>query len=257
MAYFEVCDLDSYFPIDRPEFSLYINRVVEIVERTTDRYLGTSYFDPVKKRFFLIWELQRTSKKENFEKANRNSAECATLSIICISKIVIKLRHFFDQMRQINSDYFMERYSHEQKYGSKDGRGSKCESKASILLKDLKDKKSNMWSKSNRFRISLHAGKIMKMFIGSHGNYNVDYKGVDLMKLQKLHEYSDEHIQADILMTKIVHHQLPECIKSYCRKVDERKVIDFHLGEYTILYYAIDFNPDHVRSEFYSEYLEE
>jgi hypothetical protein len=48
-------------------------------------------------------------------------------------------------------------------------------------------------------------------------------------------------------MSKIVHQQLPECIKNYCRKVDERKVIDFHLGEYTILYYAMDFNQDEER----------
>jgi hypothetical protein len=60
---------------------------------------------------------------------------------------------------------------------------SKRQSKSSLLQEQFEKKKRNMWSRGNRFRVSLHAGKIMKMFIGSHNNFNVDYKGIELLKL--------------------------------------------------------------------------
>ena len=115
-AFFEICDMEQYFPPDRPEYALYVNRIVEIVERTTDRYLGNAYFDSMKNRFFLVWELKKSSIKENFHKVNRNSAESGTLSIICISKIVIKLRQFFDEIRNLNPEYFIEKYRFNNKF---------------------------------------------------------------------------------------------------------------------------------------------
>jgi hypothetical protein len=48
MSFFEICDLQEYYPPDRPGYALYINRIVEIVQRTTERYLGNAYFDSIK-----------------------------------------------------------------------------------------------------------------------------------------------------------------------------------------------------------------
>jgi hypothetical protein len=40
VGFLNVCDLAEYFPCDDLEYSVYINMIIDIVERTADRYLG-------------------------------------------------------------------------------------------------------------------------------------------------------------------------------------------------------------------------
>lgn len=191
-AYIEIKDLFDLIVCENEEVFLFINNIVEILDRTTDRYKGRTENHLLKNKFLLIWHLESKNEIDNFIEINRNSSETATMAITNILKILIKIHKF---MYSSNSP-----------------------------LKDLKNvltpKERHMRRDFQDYiKVTLDAGKIYQSFIGSIINTQVIHYGSDLLSTQKLHKISEIY-NCPFLITNKVYDILSETIKTYCRKID-------------------------------------
>lgn len=210
-AYFEITDFFDIVHRDREEIIIFANTIMEIIDRTTDRYRGQVERGAYSNKFVLIWKLVSKNEKDNFIEVNRNSSESASLAITNLLKVLIKLHKL--------------RYSSKSELNDLDI----LTPKGKALRKDLKD----------YIRITLDAGKLFQSFIGSSSNFQIIHSGNDLLSTKKLHKLVKVY-KCPLIITNKVYNILSETIKTYCRKIDVIKFDNFGKSHLARPLYAMD-----------------
>lgn len=211
-AFFEMTNLFDSLKEDSGDIYLFINNIMEILDRTTDRYKGKTEKDFINNRFLLIWYLNSKNEKDNFIEPNRNSSETATMSITNILKILIKIHKF--------------RYS------------SKSELNGFKHVLDDKEKHIRR-DFTNYIRITLDAGKLYQSFVGSRITFQITHYGSDLLSTKKLHKLVKCY-KSPIIITSKVYNVVSETIKTFCRKIDVVKFERFGKSRVAKPLYTMD-----------------
>jgi hypothetical protein len=92
MALIQMSDFFDVIDHKKEKSLNFVQEIVDIIYRTSDRYNATA--EMVRDgKFIILWKLKDANAKDNFDskKINRNSSEAASVSVTTILKILTKL----------------------------------------------------------------------------------------------------------------------------------------------------------------------
>lgn len=199
----------------------YVKEIFDIIQRTTDIYNGSSAL-LLDGEFIMVWRLESTDSKKNFETANRDSSEAACLSITNLLKIMTKLHAHKETHESLNYTFLTD----------SDG-GIRVPYK---IKRDFRDYIASV----------IHCGRIYEHFVGRSQKLDVVYMGGDVQITKELHKLAMMY-STPIMLTEPVYGMIGECMKKYCRKID---VIKFQHHEKHIDLYSMDISNSKMKIRF-------